>query len=115
MSSSSIPGKRKPNFTIYEKRMLVELATTHAIVCSPKKDLDTQRKKEIAWQDIHTRFNENEAVRKREVLELRTCFTNISQRARSKKGKLCGAREVPLMILRDYWAKCGYLNGQILS
>ena len=109
MSSSA--GRRKPNFTLYEKTLLVELATDYPIVCSPKKDLQTQRKKEIAWRDIHIAFNQQDSVRKREVLELRTCFTNLSQRARSKKGKFTSPRELPIKILRDYWTKTGYILG----
>jgi uncharacterized coiled-coil DUF342 family protein len=68
---------RTPNFTPYEKNILVELTQVHPIVMSKQKDATTNRKKDEAWKAIYNKFHSDENVTKRDLDGLKVCLGNI--------------------------------------
>ncbi|XP_071958588.1 uncharacterized protein [Antedon mediterranea] len=76
--------KRKANFSPLERSLLIHLANQHPIVVSSCKDMKTQKSKDEAWQNIENLFNNEEDVCIRTAQELRTCFQNLTQKARKQ-------------------------------
>ncbi|XP_033119575.1 uncharacterized protein LOC117118947 [Anneissia japonica] len=76
--------KRKANFSPLERSLLIHLANQYPIVVSSCKDMKTQKSKDEAWKCIETLFNTEEDVCNRTSQELRTCFQNLTQKARKQ-------------------------------
>lgn len=79
--------KRKNNFSVYERTLLVCLVKQHSIISSSQKDGRTNQKKEAAWSEILAEFTKDENATMRTVKELKACFLNMTQRAKVKDSK----------------------------
>lgn len=77
-------GKRKSNFSKYEKGLLSDIVKNYAIIGSCSKDSKTKKKKENSWIEIHCKFNSDSNVTKRNVEELKCCFKYMTQRAKTQ-------------------------------
>jgi hypothetical protein len=75
---------RTPNFTPYERNLLVELTKEHAIVMSKQKDVATNGQKDKAWKAIYDKFHSYENVNKRDLDGLKVCLSNIQAKAKKE-------------------------------
>lgn len=79
----ALKKNRSINFKIYEKELLCEIIKDYSIILSASKDVKTRLKKDNAWVEVKDKFNSDENVTARSIDSLKTCYTNLVQRAKA--------------------------------
>lgn len=80
--SNSDKRQRKPNFSEYEKNLLIELVKQNDIIVSKQKDISTSKKKDAAWKIVLDQFNQDDKVNKRDIAALLLCMKNLTNKAK---------------------------------
>lgn len=99
--------KKKVNYTLEEKGLLMELARKYKDVIENKKtDRVSVHRKKLTWRQVAQEFNCQHGVRPSTQDQLKKCWKNLKEKYR--KGTSCDTRErfktgelhVPCVCLR---------------
>ena len=93
-------AKRHPNFTSFEKRILLDnIRLFQNIIEDKRTDKMTSREKESAWAEVTRRYNAHEGMHQRVTKQLEYCWKNMKSKYHSQNaavirlGQLTG--EIP--------------------
>lgn len=79
-------AKRQPNFTFFEKQILIRLLNDYKHIVEDKRtDKRTNKEKEKAWTEITDRFNSEADVNKRTKKQLENCWKALKSKDRDSR------------------------------
>ena len=74
---------RAPNFTLYEKQVLIDLVSKRkSVVENNKTDAISAEQKIAAWSQLATEFNSTPKVHQRSAVNLRTGYDNLKRNSK---------------------------------